>query len=230
MGKVSGFSSETVKFLADLRRHNDRAWFLANRERCETALLAPARELVGALGALLRKKRPAIIADPRFDRSLYRLNRDTRFSPDKSPYKTHLGLWLWEEPTARARLECPGFYFHLDPEFLGLSVGCYRFGEEGLSAWRARLAEPKTAARLGRLVRDLEAAGHPVSEPELKRVPAGFAADHPAAAFLRHKGLYTWAEIKPHPLEIFGPGAAEYIFQQWSAGLKLVAWLTEVLF
>jgi len=159
MTEFAGFSPATIRFLAALRRHNDRAWFASQKDRCEEVLLGPARDLVAALGHKLQKKRPGLIADPRTDRSIYRLNRDTRFSLDKTPYKTHLALWFWEGPPNAARLECPGFYFHLAPDFLGLSVGCYRFSDQGLAAWRARMAEPKTAARLKRLVRDLEAAG-----------------------------------------------------------------------
>jgi hypothetical protein len=91
------------------------------------------------------------------------------------------------------------------------------------------MAEPKTAARLKRLARDLEAAGLYPGEPELKRVPSGFSPDHPGADFLRHKGFYTWSEIKPHPPEIFGPGAADYVFRFWSAGFRLHALLAEIL-
>jgi uncharacterized protein (TIGR02453 family) len=227
MSESAGFTPAAVKFLAALRRHNDREWFAGQKDRCEAVLLGPARDLVTALGQRLRKKRPDLIADPRIDRSIYRLNRDTRFSPDKTPYKTHLALWLWEG--AAARLECPGFYFHLAPDFLGLSVGCYRFSEPGLAAWRARMAEPKTAARLRHLIKDMDAAGLCHGEPELKRAPSGFAPDHPAAEFLRHKGFYTWSEIRPHPPEIFGPDAAGYIFRHWSAGLGLHTLLAEIL-
>ncbi|GHV57864.1 TIGR02453 family protein [Deltaproteobacteria bacterium] len=229
MSDFVGFSPAAVEFLADLRRHNDRAWFAAHRDLFETLLLEPARDLVADLGVRFQRKRPALIADPRVDRSIYRLNRDTRFSPDKSPYKTHLALWFWEGAATAARLECPGFYLHLDPDFLGLSVGCYRFSDRGLAAWRAALGSPKTVARLKKLVRALEARGHFPGEPELKRTPAGFAPDHPAADFLRHKGFYTWSEIRPHPPEIFGPEALEYLFQHWSAGLGLHAFLTETL-
>ena len=101
MTESAGFTPAAVKFLAALRRHNDRAWFASQKDRCEAVRLGPARDLVNALGHRLQKKRPSLIADPRIDRSIYRLNRDTRFSPDKTPYKTHLALWLWEGGAAR---------------------------------------------------------------------------------------------------------------------------------
>ena len=229
MNEFSGFSRAAVKFLAELRKHNDRTWFTDRRGRWEADVLAPARGLVAALGSQLRAKIPALIADPRVDRSIYRLNRDTRFSADKSPYKTHLALWFWEGASAENRLESPGFYFHLDPDFLGLSTGCYRFSERGLAAWRAALSRPGPAARLARLVRELQARGLAPGEPELKRVPAGFDRGLPGADFLRRKGFYTWSEIRPHPPELFTSEAADYLFRQWSAGFRLHAFLVKIL-
>ncbi len=218
---------EALKFLAELRDNNNRTWFLENRERAEEVLLTPGRELVTAVGELLRKKRPDLVADPRTDRSIYRLNRDTRFSRDKTPYKTHLALWWWEG--SEGRLECPGFYFHLAPESLGLSVGCYRFSETGLAGWRQAFLDPKRAAAFRRLIKDFsETTGAAFSEPEYKRMPAGLDPAHPMAEWLRHKGFYSWTETAP-PEEIFGPDAAEYIFERFIPGLKLHDWLVKAL-
>jgi uncharacterized protein (TIGR02453 family) len=217
---------DAADFLAALRENNERTWFQAHRDQAETLLMAPARDLVATVGERLRKKRPDLIADPRVDRSIYRLNRDTRFSRDKTPYKTHLALWWWEG--TGGRLECPGFYFHLTPETLGLSFGCYRFSEAGLANWRKTLDNPKEAARLQRLVKELEGRGACFSEPERKRVPAGLAAGHPAARWLRHLGFYSWEEF-PHPPEIFGPHAADYLCERFVPGLKLHAWLVKTI-
>jgi len=222
-----GFPREAVSFLADLRANNNRGWFQENRGLAEEVLLGPARELVVRVGDLLRKKRPDITADPRTDRSIYRLNRDTRFSRDKTPYKTHLALWWWEG--TEGRLECPGFYFHLTPDSLGLSTGCYRFSENGLAGWRRSLSEPKKAAVFTRLLRNFEKTGAAFNLPELKRAPAGFDPAHTMAYWLRHKGFYSWVEESPHPEEIFEPNAAEYIFQRFSPALKLHDWLARAL-
>jgi len=227
MSGRGGFSPEALAFLADLRDNNNRTWFQENRDRAEEFLLGPARELVVAVGELLRRKRPEIIADPRTDRSIYRLNRDTRFSRDKTPYKTHLAMWWWEG--TEGRLECPGFYLHLTPESLGWSVGCYRFSERGLANWRSAVSEAKNAAQLRRLVKELEKSGAAVSAPELKRMPAGLDPAHPAADLLRHKGFYTWLEEFPQPKGIFGAEAAEYIYSRFEPGLKLHGWLVKAL-
>lgn len=227
MSSSNHITEDAVKFLAELRENNNRTWFTENRDRAEELLLSPARELVVEVGELLRKKRPDIIADPRTDRSIYRLNRDTRFSRDKTPYKTHLALWWWEG--REGRLECPGFYYHLTPDGWGWSIGCYRFSEAGLNGWRESLLDPKKAQVFRRLVKDFEKNGGIFSEPELKRAPAGFAPDHPMIEWLRHKGFYTWNEETPHPNELFGPEAAEFIYERFTAGLKLHDWLVKAL-
>lgn len=227
MSDFSGISRDAISFLTELRENNNRTWFLENRDRCEEVLLAPARELVVLVGELLRKKRPDIIADPRTDHSIYRLRRDTRFTRDKTPYKTHLALWWWEG--VEGRLECPGFYLHLSPDSLGLSAGCYRFSETGLAGWRRSLLDPGKAASFQKLVRDFEKTGAVFSDPELKRSPAGFDPGHPMARWLRHKGFYSWTEDMPQPEEIFKPEAADYIFHRFVPALKLHDWMVRAL-
>jgi uncharacterized protein (TIGR02453 family) len=87
-----GFAPEALRFLADLREHNEREWFQAHRDEYESLLLEPARDLVEALGAELGRFTGGVPADPRVGRSIMRINRDTRFSRDKRPYKDHLDL------------------------------------------------------------------------------------------------------------------------------------------
>ena len=222
-----GFSRKTVDFLAELRVNNDRTWFMENRDRAEEFLLVPARNLVVEVGELLRAKRPDIIADPRTDRSIYRLNRDTRFSHDKTPYKTHLGMWWWEG--FESRMECPGFYFHLTPDGFGWSVGCYRFSAAGLAAWRAALLDPKKAATFKKALKELDQINVGYLPPDLKRAPAGLSPEHPMALWLRYKGFCTWNEAEAHPAELFGPDAAEFIFEHFQPGLKLHDWLVKNL-
>lgn len=227
MGQSSTLSRDAIIFLAELRENNNRQWFHENRERAEEVLLSPARRLVYEVGELMRVQKPSIIADPRTDRSIYRLNRDTRFSHDKTPYKTHLALWWWEG--LEGRLECPGFYFHLSPDSLGWSVGCYRFSDRGLANWRQVLSDEKKAAPLIRMIKNIQRAGINFNQPELKRMPAGFSEAHSSARWLRHKGLYTWNEESPHPKEIFEPFAAEFIFERFKPFLKFHGKLLEIL-
>src|SRR4030043_1052024 len=96
-----GFTKETVAFFRGLKKNNNREWFEAHRDVYETHVLAPAKALVVDMGRRLKEISPDIVAVPRSNKSLFRLNYDTRFSSDKSPYKPNLGLYFWEGPRSR---------------------------------------------------------------------------------------------------------------------------------
>src|SRR6185436_16377903 len=94
---------EVFRFLTELRAHNDREWFNANKERYETKVREPILRFISDVGPRLAKISPTIVADPRpTGGSLFRIYRDTRFSKDKSPYKTHLGAHFFHESAKRA--------------------------------------------------------------------------------------------------------------------------------
>ena len=96
----------TLDFLADLRAHNTRAWFDANRSRYETDFVGPAKDLVTRLAPVLERLSPGIRSEPRVLGSIFRIQRDTRFSPDKRPYKDHLDLWFWHGRAPRRSRVC----------------------------------------------------------------------------------------------------------------------------
>ena len=116
----TGFSKDTIKFFDGLRKNNNKDWFEQHRDMYENSVLEPSKAFVVAMGARLRAIAPRIIAVPKVNKSLFRINRDTRFSLNKSPYKTNLGIYFWEG--VRPRMECSGFYFHLEPPKMILGV------------------------------------------------------------------------------------------------------------
>ncbi len=120
-----GFPKQTLKFFADLEKNNDREWFKAHKSAYEDFVLVPTRNYVEAMGARLQREAPGICAIPMVDKSIFRLHRDTRFSPDKRPFKTHLGIFLWEGE--EDKLECPGFYLHLEKDKLIVGGGIHIF-------------------------------------------------------------------------------------------------------
>jgi len=117
----NGFSGRTVEFFKELAVNNNKVWFEEHRQDYETYVLKPARSFIEGMGQLLSSVSPGVHADARVNKSLFRINRDTRFSKDKSPYKTHLGIWFWEGDGPR--MECSGYYFHLEPHKLMLAAG-----------------------------------------------------------------------------------------------------------
>ena len=117
----NGFSSETVKFFEKLKTNNNKTWFEKNRDIYEKFVLQPSKTFVEAMGEEMRKFAPKIIAVPKVNGSLFRINRDTRFSADKNPYKANMGILFWEG--LRPKMESSGYYFHFEPPKIMLAAG-----------------------------------------------------------------------------------------------------------
>jgi len=178
----NGFSPQALKFLRDLKKNNDRAWFTPRKELYERECLAPLRALTGALASALRKARIPIDADP--SRVGFRIYRDVRFSPDKSPYKTNLGTYL---PYRGIRGAPGGLYVHVAPKESFAVAGFYQLGKEPLQRWRESMAsDPK---RFRNVMRSLERNELSLSHQEatLKRMPRGFEAfaESPIASYFK---------------------------------------------
>lgn len=115
-----GFQRETLDLLRNLGANNTKDWFDSHRAEYERHYLAPAVAFIAAMAEPLGKLNPGVHADPRVNGSLFRVNRDVRFSRDKTPYKDHIDLFFWVgEGRSRER---PGFFFRLRSDRLILGV------------------------------------------------------------------------------------------------------------
>jgi uncharacterized protein (TIGR02453 family) len=226
-GTFSGFSKKTVTFLQDLAANNNRDWFMVHRPEYEAMVLEPAKAFVRAMGERLRRLSPEINADPRPDGSLFRIYRDTRFSTDKSPYKIHLGIFFWEGKGPR--MECSGYYFHLEPPTLMLGAGLYVFSRPLLERFRKAAVDPEYGDELTAI------AGNIVSRPgfslggkHYKRLPPGTDPAHPNAELLLHNGLYAGWETKI-PAEFYSSSLIDYCWERFCPLEPLHRWLTELI-
>jgi len=179
------FTSELFRFLEDLRKHNDRGWFAKNKERYLDVVQEPALEFVRSFAPYLRKISPHFIADDRpVGGSLFRIYRDVRFSKDKSPYKTHVGIHF--RHNAGRDVHGPGFYLHLQPGEVFTAIGLWHPEREPLHRIRTAIAEKpgpwKRVTQEGAF-----AARYRLSGDALKRAPAGFDPDHPLIEDLKRK-------------------------------------------
>ncbi len=226
IGAFEGFPKDTLKFLSALKRNNTRESFERHREDYERHFLAPAKAFVVAMGERLRTIVPGIIAVPKVDRSIFRLNRDTRFSLDPSPYKTNLGIYFWE---GASKFEATGFYFHIEPPEFILGGGAYEFSKTALTRYRKAAAEPARGRKLAAIVADLRAGGFEVGGARYKRVPAGFDPEHPNAELLKHGGLHAGITTTPIPDIVFSPDLPDHCFGVFKRMLPLQQWLAEVL-
>ncbi|HYK94370.1 MAG TPA: DUF2461 domain-containing protein [Candidatus Dormibacteraeota bacterium] len=193
----TGFTPAAIQFLADLAENNDRAWFQPRKAEFERLLKEPMEAMIAALADRLAVRKVPILADPK--RAPFRIYRDTRFSKDKSPYKTHLGAsfpWVEADPAIRAggdheeRTHGNGGYFHFQPGEMYVGGGMWQMDKPRIDTFRAVLREDP-----GRVQAALEeprfiawfGGVHP--HEELRRMPPGFPEDHPLAHMFRWKDV-----------------------------------------
>ena len=174
------FGPELFAFLRELKANNEREWFNANKERYENVLLEPALAFVEDFGLRLHDITPHLVADSRRQGgSLFRIYRDTRFAKDKTPYKTHAGIYFRHERSKEVR--APGLYLHLEPRHVFAGGGIWHADPKTAHAIRRRIAEdPDGWAEAKRGV-DLGRG------EALKRVPPAFDKEHPHAEDLKRK-------------------------------------------
>lgn len=190
-----GFPKDTLKFLADLRDNNDREWFAENKERYEAAFIEPSLAFIAAMEKPLKKISPFLVAIPKKQGgSLMRIYRDVRFSKNKQPYKTNIGLNFRHE--AGKNVHAPGLYIHLAPDEVFIGSGMWRPDRDPLNAIREAIdADPtrwKRATRSKKFLADWELTGE-----SLKRSPAAFEPDHPMIDDIKRKDFIGICEFKP---------------------------------
>jgi len=215
------FTPEVFRFLSQLKEHNDRDWFNANKQRYERDVRDPILRFIGDIGPRLQKISARIVADPRpSGGSLFRIYRDTRFSKDKSPYKIHLGAHFFHESAKRAP-SVPGFYLHVQPGESFIAAGIWH-------------PDPKALAR----VRDAIAAGSPewkalkksklpIEGGSLKRPPRGYACDHPDMEYLKRTDFVTSARVSDK--EMCTPDFPATFLQHCKTMSPLVKFVTRAL-
>jgi uncharacterized protein (TIGR02453 family) len=221
-----GFSEKTVRFFQELAANNNREWFTAQRSRYEEHVLWPAQAFVVVMGKRLQRLTPAITADPRPDGSLFRIYRDTRFSLDKTPYKTHLGIYFWEGKGPR--LECSGYYFHLEPPRLMLGGGIYFFPRPLLERYRQAALDAEYGAELAAAIKKITARpGFSLGEKHYKRLPPGTDPAHPNAGLLLYNGLYAGWETDV-PAEFYSAALIDYCYDKFRPLEPLHRWLNDL--
>ncbi|MCA9174110.1 MAG: DUF2461 domain-containing protein [Planctomycetales bacterium] len=219
--KFSGFPSGTLRFLRGLRRDNSKQWFDAHRADYDAFYVEAAKAFVVAVGAKLAKLSPEFVADPRINGSIFRINKDVRFSKDKRPYKDHLDFSFWE---GGKKASSSALFFRVSPDGIYIGTG-HHSCPEMLKRFREAVADPASGKELAAVARKLRKAGHKLEGEHYKRTPRGFADDGPAAEFLLHQGLYVVAEDAAEAA--CSPEIVDLCLQQWRETMPLHRWLTK---
>lgn len=185
--RYAGFKPETLKFLRDLERNNNRDWFDENKSRYEEQVLDVALNFIQSMHDPLKEMAPHFAAVPkRVGGSLMRVYRDTRFSKNKLPYKTNIGIQFRHEQAKNAH--SPGYYVHIDPDDVFLGAGMWLPESEPLLGIRQRIADKPTEWK--RVMADKAFSRHfSLGGTTLKRPPRGFDKDHPLIEDIKRKSF-----------------------------------------
>ena len=226
-----GFSRDALQFLVDLALNNDRAWFQPRKADYERLLKEPLEALITDLSVELDKRKIPLQADPK--KSPFRIYRDTRFSKDKSPYKTHVAAsfpWVGGgQATSEGESERHGGgYFHLSPEGTYMGGGMWHPEPARLAAFRnavdqdtaatlKALNDPGFLARFDQISSDGES---------LKRVPTGYAPDHPQAELLKMKNITFGRSLSDK--EALSKDLPKILADDFAAGVPVMKFLASL--
>lgn len=217
------FTPETMRFLRGLAKNNDRTWFEERRPVYERSVKAPMLAVVDEINVALDQFAPEYVRPPH--KIAMRIFRDTRFSPDKRPYKTNVSAW-WAQ-RGLEKVDGAGFYLQIGPTSSFVAAGLYVPEREGLLAVRRWLAEHHEQYRevLGPLLRAKGKlpAMHPLEPNALTRNPKGFDPEHPASDLLRAR---NWGVSVPLTLET---ALSETLIPEVAATLRRAAPLVSLL-
>jgi uncharacterized protein (TIGR02453 family) len=226
MADFKGFPREMVEFFENLKRNNNKEWFDSHKEDYEEYVKNPSQAFVVAMGERLQTLSPGINAIPKVNQSLFRLNRDIRFSQDKRPYKTNLGIWFWEGE--RKRMECSGFYFHYGEEKLMLGAGIHMFSSDLLRRYRAAVVGKEHGPKLRGAVETVSQKGYAIGVKHYKKVPPGYDASHENAEYLLNNGLTAMVETAI-PDQFHTGAIIDYAYNHFTNMYPLHEWLREAM-
>jgi uncharacterized protein (TIGR02453 family) len=228
--RFPGFRQAALRFMGQLKRHNTKPWFEANRARYELEVREPLRLLVEDVDVRLARLAPEIVGDPK--RSIFRIHRDVRFSRDKSPYKTHAACWFYHMDAGRGVGQDAsggaGFYFHLEPGQCLIGAGIWMPPRPTLSRIRDALVEDQEGFEA--IVEDRgfrRRFGSLDDEAMLTRPPRGFTDEHPAARWLRYQSFTAGRSLTERV--VTSPRLVEMLADDYERLAPLVRWINRAL-
>ena len=222
---TGSFGPGLLKFLRELDVNNDRGWFERNKQRYEDDVREPARAFIRAMAPHVERISPRFVADDRkVGGSLMRVHRDVRFSLDKRPFKTNLGIQFRHE--SGRDVHAPGLYFHVDAKSVFLAAGMWHPDGPSLAAVRAAIVDDPAGWRRARDGKKFRAAWE-LAGSSLKRPPRGFdpqhaliddlkRTDHIAVCTLTHK-------------DVTRPDVVRFVAERFSLSRDYLAWMAEAV-
>jgi uncharacterized protein (TIGR02453 family) len=219
------FTNSTFKFLGELSKNNQREWFNNNKLRYEEHVRTPALLFIEEMKPHLESISPHFRAiSKKTGGSLMRIYRDTRFSKDKTPYKTNIGIQFRHE--AGKDIHAPGFYVHIEPGSVFLAAGIWHPDSRVLGKIRNMIDDNpnawKSALNNIQFCNEFELTGE-----SLKRPPRGFSSDHPLITDLKRKDFIAMHTLGTN--DIFEYSFPEKTIQHFSAAVSFMRYLCTAL-
>ncbi len=200
-----GIPVDAVDFFAELEQNNERAWWTANQERWRRSVREPVEQICDGL------------ADEFGDAKLFRPHRDVRFSPDKSPYKTHQGAVVATSPGV-------GYYVQVSSQGLLTGAGWYAPTPAQVAAYREEVLADRSVNALARIVDGLESREVEIGGDLLKTAPRGVDPGHPRIGLMRHRSILASIEHGT-PQWLGTDEVVERVRADWRAYRPLIEWL-----
>lgn len=198
--EFKGFSKNALEFLDSIRKNNNKEWFEAHKSEYEEYILNPSRAFVLEMGEHLMALEPTINFEPKINKSLFRIYRDTRrMGANKAPIKHRIGIIFWQGNGSR--LQNSSFYLHFSPDELFVATGVRWFEKPMLDAFREYIKDESRRIELDKTLSALEAKGYRAIEKGYKKYPRGFSADMPSVDLSLYKGMAAYKILEPHLIE-----------------------------
>lgn len=218
---------DLTQFLTELSENNTRPWFLWNKPRYDILRTEFEETVTELIKALTRFDKQVAACNPK--KAMFRIHRDTRFSKDKTPYKTRFSAGI--TPHDKRRPSAGGgstYYFHIERDgTLGFGVGEYLPPAPRLKAIREHVVNDATGFAKVLKNKNLRATYNDMlEEDKLQRPPKGFDPDHPHVDYLKLKSFFVWTEVK---LDLNAPDQlVPRLAQGFQDAYALVSWLRSV--
>lgn len=219
----AGFPPETLAFLAGIGANNNKDWFTTNRAGWDATVVA-AREFVETVGPGLRAISPTIQYGAKIGASLPRVNRDTRLSKDKRPYRDTFDLWFWHGD--KKGWDQPGFFLRIAPDNLWIASGMMHILFPVLPKFRDAIVAGRSGEALVAAIAKVNAAGpYEVGYPSRKSVPKGYDKNSPRAEYLLYETL--WGHLRLPSEAALDPGFADVALAAWRDLSPIARWLLD---
>ncbi len=190
----NGFSKKGIQFLKDLAIHNTKPWFEDHRHIWEDEIRTQTEAFVEEIGETLQILVPSINYKAKTNKSLFKIYRDVRFSKDKTPIKSKIGLLWWQGSGHRMQSSC--FYMHFDKDEYFIASGLRNLKQPMLKTYRKYLKDDKKREELHHILEDLKLRGYDLPEPQFKRLPRDCDANDKFSYLYFYGAMFAYKSYK----------------------------------